>query len=330
MASLSAGCRSGGWNMPGSSWLSWNKKKPPVSSIAGTRDPIQPPSVSVPPYPASESPSGSPATSALASAATSTSTNNDPASAQAAGMPAGGRSDYGVQPVAGTTGYATGPYSTGNAGALPPAPETQQGFYATSPPPAGPVASTADARGGYSPAMSPSWGAGPTGPTTPPPTGSANFAPVTTPDMGYGPTGPYPSTDYPAFAGNNAYPPVQAPAGSVAPAYPATSPGPSGVYGSYPPPTASVPNSYVAPPVPLGPSGYNGAAPAYTASSQYGGYAGTATPSYDPGTAPTNSTSSGTTSGYRPGSTSRNSNLLGPASATSGDVPFSSGTYYNR
>ena len=59
VALFSTGCRSGGWGMPGSSWVSWGKKKPPTSSIAGTREVPKPPSVSVPPYPSGDTSSTS-------------------------------------------------------------------------------------------------------------------------------------------------------------------------------------------------------------------------------------------------------------------------------
>ena len=64
--------------MPGSSWVSWGKKKPPTSSIAGTRETPQPPSVSYPPFSSGETttsssvastPSGYPSANPSASAA---------------------------------------------------------------------------------------------------------------------------------------------------------------------------------------------------------------------------------------------------------------------
>ncbi len=59
VASSTTGCKSGaGWTMPGSSLVGLGKKKPSTSSIAGTRSTPQPPSVNVPPYPAGTSTTG--------------------------------------------------------------------------------------------------------------------------------------------------------------------------------------------------------------------------------------------------------------------------------
>ncbi len=320
LTSLGVGCRSAGWNMPGSSWLSWNKKKPPVSSIAGTHDPIRPPSVSVPPYPASESSHGSPATTALASAATGSSAAADVGYGQGVGP-----GNAGTQPAAGTADIAVGPYRTGSASAAPSAPNVNQGFYAQGLSPSDPASSINGAGGAFATTTGSMFGAAPPSPTLPQ-TGGMDFAPVTTPERGAEAAGPYPSTDYPAFAGASPYPQSSLPSGP--PTYPAPNPDPAGAYGSYPPPTAPVPNPYAAPPLPA-PSSFGGAA-AYTASSPYGGYAGSAPPPPVGGATSPSLAPSAAAGEYRPGSTSRNSNLLGPVPSMPGQTPGGSGTYYNR
>ena len=148
VAMISTGCKSGGWGMASPSWMSLGKKKPPTSSIAGTREPLQPPSISVPPYPASE-----PAREAAMASATPRHPSSD-ASWAAAGssMDRSGSPEltgYGHVPgqTANAGGYATGPYSTGGAAA-----PTQQGFYSPTHTP-GPAALTADVRGVYQPGM---------------------------------------------------------------------------------------------------------------------------------------------------------------------------------
>ena len=148
LTSISTGCRSGGWGMPSPSWVSWGKKKPPTSSIAGTHEPTQPPSISVPPYPPSDSSSSSASSTAMASQPSST--RGVTPSAYGSTAPAAYTPESAGPPLAGPTGYPTGPYNTasGDAASVP----AQQGFYRPSAPPdGGPAASTADARGGYTP-----------------------------------------------------------------------------------------------------------------------------------------------------------------------------------
>ena len=317
VASFSTGCRSGGWKMPGSSWVSWGKK-PPASSIAGTHDPIQPPSIGIPPYPADDSSSSSAGSTAMASyPSTSPTSPLDKPSAYGPSSPTPSGFDGGVQTAAATTGYDTGPYGTGGASSV--APQTQQGFYRTSTPDnGGPIASTADARGAYPPATSPSYGpAAPnTGYPAPPTSGGApygadvvpptgNYAPVTTPVTGYG----APDAGYPAPVAGSGYPDTNsapvAPLGNNS-AYPASSPA---TYGGVP---------YAA-----GPSGYTNTPPTYGArvvirsvwdkrhrASPYGTSA-----NYGTATGPAAGTSS-SSGGYPPGSTSRNSSLLSPSSGT--------------
>jgi hypothetical protein len=348
VASISTGCRSGGWSMPGSSWVSWGKKKPPASSIAGTREPMQPPSISVPPYPPDDSSSSSATATAMASYP-STSPQGTAPSGYGPMAPGSSGMDSAVPTAAGTTGYATGPYGTGGRGSA--MTQTQQGFYRTSTPDGGgPVASTADARGGYSPAMTPSYsdatsnsgyptpstyGATPYGADSPPPGG--NYAPVTTPGTNYG-APDYGTTNYgyPAPAPNGAYPttpPTMAyPPTAAGNGYPVTRSdpvAPPGATGGYPA-NATAPITYGATPYPAGPSSYGDATSTYGASSQNGSYGASATTGSAYGTdsgygAPTGATTgtSGTSGGYRPGSTSRNNGLLGPTTGTTTSTPGS-------
>ena len=226
LTSISTGCRSGGWGMPSSSWVSWGKKKPPTSSIAGTREPTQPPSISVPPYPPSDPSSSSASSTAMASYPSSS--RGSAPSAYGSPAPAANMPDSAGQPLAGPTGYATGPYNTasGDAASTP----AQQGFYRPSAPlGGGPAASTADARGSYTPPATAPYGAEPPAngypsPASygaaayagnPAPTGG-NYAPVTTPNPSYGAPefgaadAGYPAPDstggYPAAAPTTAYP----------------------------------------------------------------------------------------------------------------------------
>ena len=214
VTSFSTGCRSGGWNMPGSSWVSWGKKKPPTSSIAGTREPTQPPSVGVPPYPPDDSSSSSATSTAMASYP-STSPPGDKPSA------------YGLVPArierhqwrsAERRGHQRVRHRTvwhGRQGLA--RPQTQQGFYRTSPPDSGgPIASTATRGEGIPRRMTPSYSSGESPPrviqlpqqrcdpecrTCALPRG--NQSPVTTPVTGYA-TPEYGTADsgYPAPVAN--------------------------------------------------------------------------------------------------------------------------------
>jgi hypothetical protein len=290
----------------------------------------------------------------MASTAGATAPNNELLGGYGTSSAPASGNNYGVQPVAGTTGFATGPYSTGGAAGAS-LPETQQGFYRTATPPAGPAAAAADTRAGYPSPISPGYGS--SMPSTDyagtpsygsvsrggeTPAGSGNFAPVTTPDMGYGAAGAYPSTDgpYASYGSPNPYadsPPSAAFPPSTPPSYPSTDAGmnPAGTYSSYGTPYAAPPEASASTPYPMGPAGYGNPAPAYTASSQYGGY--TDSPQYPSSadaagsTTATSAAPAGTAGEYRPGSTSRNSMLLNPTApaAPAGGTVYP-GTYYSR
>ncbi len=300
--------------MPGSSWLSWNKKKPSRSSIAGTRDPIQPPSIGIPPYPPENGPSSS-AGSIATSTYPSTSRGDTPSAYQP--PPAGTAGlDGGIQTASAAAGFPTGPYGTG--GVSPAASQTQQGFYRSSAPDSGPIAATADARNSYPSAMSSTAGTAVTGPGYPAPAASDA-------------AGSY-NTDWQPPAGN--YAPITTPAtnrSSADYAYPetgATPVTPLGGNSAYPVPAAT---PYSATPYPVGPSTY-GDLPAYGGDASVYGPSGrsSATGSVygTSGTSGAGNAATGASGGYRPGSTGRNSSLLGPT--TSGAPAPSTGTYYSR
>ena len=154
MTSISTGCRSGGWSMPGSSWVSWGKKKPPTSSIAGTREPIatafdQRAAVSAemirrllrpPPrrWPAIRRRHAGRCTECLRIVGTC---------CEYAG--------FRRATAGGTGGLCHRTVQHGGSGDAASTP-TQQGFYRPSAPAGGgPAASTADARGGYAPPATP-------------------------------------------------------------------------------------------------------------------------------------------------------------------------------
>jgi hypothetical protein len=339
VASVNTGCRSGGWNMPGLSGLSWSKKRPPVSSIAGTREPTQPPSISVPPYPPEDSSSSSASATALASYPGASSDIGTTAGAGPNVTYPGGP-DAAPASAAGP-GFATGPYSTnGSATAMN---QTQQGFYRTSTPQGGsPAASTADARNGYPSGGAYSPNAGYGAESVPQPNGYAgtspygnpgfeaaaaptggNYAPVTTP--GIAPESP--DFGYAASA-DNSY--SNAGAGDLYPstaagAYPVTN---AGTSGSYPVPPGT-PGSYGATPYPIAPSSYGGAMPTYGNASPYGAYGTNASAgsAYGTDTSPTTSGASSYGEGYRPGSTSRNGGLLGPDQSSQGTAPSGGTTF---
>jgi len=285
--SLSTGCRSGGWKMPGSNWVSWGKKKPPTSSIAGTHEMTQPPSVAVPPYPPDDSvPSSSASLAAAGARQAEQPSIYQPSTAMPTGV------DNAVQPAA-ATGFPTGPYGTGGAGSI--ATQTQQGFYRTATPDnAGPIASTADARGAYGAVSPPAYdgaaGAPPAGTPFGPdlaPSGG-NLAPITTPATPTGSDYSYPET-------------------SPAPVAPVSAPG---TYQSPAPPT------YSAAAYPLGtPSALAPASPYNTYGPPVAPGGSAVGNSYPPGTSavPSVAPPSGQ---YRPGSTSRNSNLFSPTSGS--------------
>ncbi len=364
VALFSTGCRSGGWGMPGSSWVSWGKKKPPTSSIAGTREVPKPPSVSVPPYPASDASS----TSSIAGM-----NNGNPSSTAGRGIAnpyatentaTGG---YGVQQTTGTEGYATGPYATGRGTAA--TASTQQGFYSpTYGATGGPAASTADARAGASyPSAGAGYGTNPSPATYGGPTyggtpsyGSTPAAEYGTPNTansgydatGYGATG-YGATGYGAGQGYPAMPPAgDYPSLPTNPypttpesgaAYPTTGADP---YAAPVSAAGGYPNPYNATPA----TGYDTGSAGYTAPNGYAAPTGYAAPgSYAAptgypagtsgyGTAPTSgaasgygtSTSSGSSystgdQGYRPGSTGRSSDAFGSGSGYT--TPASSSPY---
>lgn len=346
LAVVATGCKSGGWGMSSPSWMSWNKKKPPTSSIAGTRDPIQPPSITVPPYPAS----GTTGQSALASNASSS-----PASGTGVAPTA---YDFSAKSAPSSPGYATGPYSTGG-GAMP----TQQGFYSTSQD-SGPSAYTADSRGGSYPGSRDFGGVSPMGAGS---SGANHATPPAygpTPDSysgaGYGMNQPTASTpfapaQYPATSGWPS--PVAAAPGAGSfpvPSQPAAfQPGSNLPYGTAGSP--GNPNAWGAPgsgvPMEDGsyesmPYGYADGTPAYDAAAPiYGSFqpSGTGSPmgAYPSTQAPSSPyPSTGypmTTDGYRPGSTARSRDFLPPAGTSpptnfggSSSTPYAppGGTYY--
>lgn len=360
LSTVGTGCKTGGWSMPGASWVSWGKKKPPTSSIAGTREPTKPPSISVPPYPPGDSSSTS---SAAALASYPSNTRNGAAASSATGLP------NTSPPTASPSDIAVGPYSTSSASRS--APPADQGFYYPESNKAGaPQMATADARNGYAPGYQPGYESNnsgqpnstfspPTGygnTTTPsaygaastpysPPTGYAagqtppvDYAapapgttdnsypttPVNPAPSGYTATGSYPTTPYP---GN--YPTTEEPGG------PYTTP-PTSTYGQAP--VGETANSGVANPANYGPAGYGQAgygqadngtpAPVYSASSQNSAYGAPSGTTYGSGS------TYDANSGYRPGSTGRNANLLGPSGNTRMASPTGGTTYpsnyYNR
>ena len=202
-AFVCTGCKSGGWGMPKSSWVSWGKQKPEASSIAGTRAEPEPPSISYPPYQANES---SQPTS-VASAASTSSSSTTPSSTGYVSE-TGAASGYASQQPAGSPGYATGPYSTGSGAAARTA--AQNNFYSPSyPNEQGPAASTADARSGSYPSQT-SAGSAYGGVTPSPNTGSypssyaspASYGATPGQEMpaGYGTPAAAPSTSYSAAA----------------------------------------------------------------------------------------------------------------------------------
>ncbi len=204
VAVFSSGCRSGGWGMPGSSLVSWGKKKPPTSSIAGTHEVPKPPSVSVPPYPSG----GTSPTSSVASTASGATAPRSTSTPYGAG--AMGSGGYGIQQTAGAEGYATGPYNTGRATAA--TASTQQGFYSpTYSANGGPVASTADARGSAYPAPGAPYGTSPSASNSSSPAAygglnsPANSAYGTSPSAAYGASA-VPSSSYGPAAPSSGYP----------------------------------------------------------------------------------------------------------------------------
>ncbi len=320
--------------MPGSSWVSLGKKKPPASSIAGTHEAPEPPSITYPPYSSGESktpsavastPNGYPSSNATSTAATP--------------------SSYAVKQADNTSGYSVGPYGTGGSSTG----ATQDNFYKPSYPPAGgPVASTADARAnayprstsmngmtpptsgfpsstapnsssfggasGYSQPAASSYGTGGsgygTGATTTP------RSSVTTPI--YPPTSP--TNGYPAASPSSSYPTAPSSSYATPPSnsYPAL---PSSGYptSSSTSPSAALPSSgasgYNAPL----PSGYSttpsGVAAPYNSPSNYGAPSGYGTPSGYAGLPNTGSSTAGgysASQGFRPGSTGRGRDAFGP------------------
>lgn len=349
-SSVGSGCKSGGWSMPGASWASWGKKKPPTSSIAGTREPTQPPSITVPPYPPDDSSSES--NTALASYPSTKTGNSRTGSLTPS---ATDTTSPGTQP----TGYAVGPYPT-SSGSASTAQQTQQGFYQNS---TTPETATADARNSSGSTFQPSYGAEQPNSTYAAPSGYG----ATTPPTSYGATTPYaapsgygatpaPTGDYagvPSGAADTGYP--MNPAGTAGGTYPAPAAGayPAPAAGAYPTTdyagtypttnapygtnsaapygTNSAPTAYGAMPSgpgqPVAPAGY-GPEPAavYSASSQNSAY-GTAA-------GPAQGSASDTGYQYRPGSTGRNANLLSPSGGTRMATPAGTttypNTYYNR
>ncbi len=279
-----------------------------------------------------------------------------------ANNPAGG--GYGVQQTAGAEGYATGPYDTGRgpAGTAP----TQQGFYSpTYSANGGPVASTADVRAGAYPNAGSGYGAVPAANGYPSPATYGGALPGSTPGYaaqpaagygtpntasgGYGAAGPSypampPTGDYPSAAPMNSYPatpagaaaypntnadsysaPVTTPGGypSSYNSVPATGYGPTSsdyaVPGGYAPPTGYAAGAY-----PQGTSGYG----ADTAGGLESGYGATGYGTTTTATSAGSGYSTGDQS-YRPGSTGRNSDVLGSGGGYAtppSDSPYQ-GTY---
>jgi hypothetical protein len=283
---------------------------------------LQPPSITVPPYPPGEtSPkpeaalASYPSTDTGSTASTAASSLNNP-----------------TAPPAEPTGYAVGPYPTATAD--PAAQQTQQGFYSN---PGPPPTATADTRSGYGSTFQPSYGAEQPNSTYSAPTGYGAAAPT-----GYGAaTQPYPApigyAGTPAGSADASYP--VNPAGPTAGGYPAqttpsTYPGTqyAGAYpttgSSYGPPNSAPTDTYgLTPGYTSGPTGYGADTPVYSASAQNSAY-GTG--------APTGSVAGGTDAGnqYRPGSTARNVNLLSPSGGTRMATPAGGATTpsypYNR
>lgn len=343
-SSVGSGCKSGGWSMPGASWASWGKKKPPTSSIAGTREPTQPPSITVPPYPPEDASSES--STALASYP-STGTGGSKTGSMA--PTAGDTANTGTQP----TGYAVGPYPTSSTPTSA-AQQTQQGFYQNN---TAPETATADARSGYGAPFQPSYGAEQPNSTyaapagygaTAPPTGyGATTTPYSTPNNFAGdPAPPANYSNLPPGAADATYPPNAT--GAATGGYPAPTAGPypdtqyagpqyAGPYPATndqygpnmtPPPTTYGPAAGGAVP-PVAPGGYGAESPAvYSASSQNSAY-GAPT-----GTGPATGSVYDANNQYRPGSTGRNANVLNPSGGTRMATPTGGttypNTYYNR
>ena len=369
VASSTTGCKSGaGWTMPGSSLVGLGKKKPSTSSIAGTRSTPQPPSVNVPPYPAGTSTTGdsyanrsAPGASYGASGYSSstapvkemytgpystsgsnpTASNNTqngfysastPSAPPAYSADARGRSSYGAStPPANGSSYGTA--STPNYGAATPNYGTTTPSYGSSTPSYGARATTPN-YGTTTPsygATTPSYGATTPnyGATTPSYGNSSNGTPGSG-ATGYGTTPTAPSYGTP---GTGSYPTAPTGAGSYPTTPPATSGFPTGAtsYGSSPGATSS----YSTPPSSSygTPSTY-GASP-NTSSSSYG------TATYGSGSVkpPAMDSSYSATGGtFRPGSTNRNSGLIGgsqdiqPAGfsgGTNGSYPTTTGSTGN-
>ncbi len=307
VATCSLGCKSTGWHMPSPNWMSWSKKKPTTSAIAGTRSMPQPPSISVPPYASSNPSTGTPSAYGQTAA---NSTLRNPSGTNASYGPNG----YGQNQLAGTSrpaansGYYTGPYNTGGAG-------TQRGFYSpTLSQPSGAATYTADTRNGMTRGTPTTSGAtaapgqpnanpyaGSAGGSTAPPLPSASSSWPASPRTGYGSTTPGTGYSMPAGSSGNGAPAAQ-PSATV-PSYPGASatPGYGAGAGTLSPNIPSTPvRSYGSSlPVPATSSGaYNAVSTGWSRNST-----GT--------TSPVSSATSSASTGYRPGSTSRGSNLLG-------------------
>ncbi len=324
LASFTSGCKSGaGWSMPGSSLVGWGKKKPSTSSIAGTRSTPQPPSINVPPYPAGAS--------------------NDSYASRAPSNGTYGADSYGRSSAPANNMY-TGPYSMSGTNST--TGSTQNGFYsgATS---SGPYAQTADSRsagsyGGagttpnypttadYGRSPSTAYGGAPGGYATPNTTTGTPSYNGATPGFGAAPS--Y-NSSAPTYGGS-AYGGTSTGGSSygTAPSAPTYSP-PSSSYPTAPtynPPSSSYPTnpstSSSFPTTP--PTGYGGgatsgyAAPSagsYGSTPQYGAVPNTSTSPYGSttygsgGTMPTANEGSYSSTGgpYRPGSTNRNTAVLG-------------------
>ncbi len=317
VALVNTGCKSTGWNMPGSSWASWGKKKPPTSSIAGTRTTPQPPSVTVPPYPSTV------AATSQNGPLNRTASNTGPRASQPATSPAayGPTPRYPAQQTASSGGYFTGPYNTGQASTA----GTQHGFYSpTMSKPAGPAAYTADSRNRTTPL--------PAGSATPR-NGSATRTTRPAGSTGYparSPYGPPPAPSYPSSTSTT-------PSHSSAPGYSSpTTPSQGTAY----PPRATAPGTYATPSYNRyrSPASYpttptrTQTPPASTSirpsTSPYGAVPVSATGpiraantgnsisrSATAGSQP-KSYASPSSGGYQPGSTARASNLLPPTTGT--------------
>lgn len=342
-SSVGTGCKTGGWSMPGASWVSWGKKKPPTSSIAGTREATQPPSITIPPYP----PSG-PSPESGTALATYPSTGSSGANMGSTASSIAGGAINTTQPSTESAGFAVGPYSTSTPD--PTGQPTQQGFYQNS---TSPETATADARNGYGPTFQPNYGTTQPNSTYSAPSG---YGAETMSPTGYGaPTNPYSAPN--GYAGNPTPPSNYSgvPGGMADAAYPAnpgnpttgdySAPAATGVY-----PTAQYPGAYPATndpygpnttaattpygpanggaPQPVAPTGYGPETPVYSASSQNSAYG---TPA---GSDASTQNADGSNNAYRPGSTGRNANLLSPSGSTRMATPTGGttypNTYYNR